>query len=75
MRSLRDLTAVSWAAAVCINPSNNPILRLQALESTNVEERLGLSLRALKIERSTLQKRLKEAKQAIVDDEEEGDFM
>jgi hypothetical protein len=76
MRSLRELTAMSWAAAVCANPSFNPILRLQALESRNVEERLGLALRALKIERHALRKRLQDAKQAVIDDvEDEGEFL
>lgn len=75
MRSLRELTAISWAATICCDSSSNPILRLQAVESIDVEERLGLSLRALKIERASLQKRLKDAKQAVVDDDEEGEFM
>jgi hypothetical protein len=79
MRSLRELTAISWAAvAVCAhNRSFNPMLRLQALESRNVEERLRLALRALVVERSTLRKRLQDAKQAVSDDDEddEGEFL
>jgi hypothetical protein len=75
MRSLRELTATSWAAVTCADRSSSPNVRWQALASRSVEERLGLALRALKIERMALRQRLQAAeqasKQAALDEEED----
>jgi hypothetical protein len=78
VRSFRELTAASWAAATCADASRSPTLRWQALECRCVEERLDMALRALESERKVLQQKLQAAEQAAqqaaIDEAEEEEW-
>ena len=69
-RTPRELTALAWAA---LSVAAAPLVKLQAMDGTDLLERLALATRVLRMERETLRSKLEALQKESVVEEDEDD--